>query len=904
MSSRRARVSVLSAAVIACLGLATFQASAARSNDANSIAKSYLQQNAHRFGLTGADTREATVSNVVPGTARGMSHVYVQQRYRGIPVWNAILTLNVRADGSVINPGSRFIGNLTAKAGDQSARKAPGDAAQAAANFLDLKVKQPFRVLGKKGGASQRHSLSDGGISTKPIDAELVWYFAEDMGKLRLAWKLEIEKVGGGNWWYAFVDAGTNEPLGAQDLIVRDSADSIAASIGHLTTGSLASTIALTGASASAAFASIDGSSYTVFPLPYESPTDGARAAVSGAADPGASPYGWHDTDGAAGAEYTVTRGNNVHAYTDLNADNVADAGSDPDGSASLTFNFPLLASDQPSAYRPAAVTNLFYWNNIIHDITHNYGFNEASGNFQVNNYGNGGLGADDVRAEAQDGSGTNNANFGTPVDGSRPRMQMFVWAHPYPNFVTLTSPGGIAGDYPATGAVFGPTPATTGPISGSIEVATDGDTTGGTTNDACQSLVGFTAGNIALVERGLCGFVVKVKNAQIAGATAVIVANNSAAAPPTMGGTDASIVIPSVAVFQSTGNLIKANVPVSGSVRANPLTSISRDSDLDAGVIAHEYGHGISNRLTGGPATVSCLQNEEQMGEGWSDWFGITMTTRGSDIDSTRRGVGSYLLFEPADGAGIRPTPYSTDMAINPSTYAWVANPAISRPHGIGYVWNTMLWEVYWNLVHKKGYNADLYDGWNSGGNNMAFQLVMDGMKMQTCSPGFVDGRDAILAADTALTGGANQCEIWRGFAKRGLGFSASQGSSANRSDGVEAFDLPAMCTSAVFAGFAPPILPAPALLTLKPGSVVPVKFSLTGVAGPIELDTQPVNCSTLEPTGAAPIGLNSSLGLVQSGDTYQIDWKTSKNWGGTCRAVTLRIPAPSDPVAYFRFK
>jgi uncharacterized repeat protein (TIGR01451 family) len=70
-----------------------------------------------------------------------------------------------------------------------------------------------------------------------------------------------------------------------------------------------------------------------------------------------------------------------------------------------------------------------------------------------------------------------------------------------------------------------------------------------------------------------------------------------------------------------------------------------------------------------------------------------------------------------------------------------------------------------------------------------------MDGMKLQPCSPGFVDGRDAILAADMALTSGANQCEIWAGFAKRGLGFSASQGSSASVTDGTEAYDLPAAC-------------------------------------------------------------------------------------------------------------
>ncbi len=81
-------------------------------------------------------------------------------------------------------------------------------------------------------------------------------------------------------------------------------------------------------------------------------------------------------------------------------------------------------------------MTNLFYWNNVVHDVIHGYGFDEAAGNFQVNNYGNGGVGGDDVRAEAQDGSGTNNANFGTGVDGVRPRMQMFVWTHPFPNLV------------------------------------------------------------------------------------------------------------------------------------------------------------------------------------------------------------------------------------------------------------------------------------------------------------------------------------------------------------------------------------------------------------------------------------------------------------------------------------
>jgi hypothetical protein len=66
----------------------------------------------------------------------------------------------------------------------------------------------------------------------------------------------------------------------------------------------------------------------------------------------------------------------------------------------------------------------------------------------------------------------------------------------------------------------------------------------------------------------------------------------------------------------------------------------------------------------------------------------------------------------------------------------------------------------------------------------------------LQPCSPGFVDGRDAILAADVALYGGANECLIWEAFSKRGLGFSASQGSSGSKSDGTEAFDKPSSCS------------------------------------------------------------------------------------------------------------
>jgi hypothetical protein len=94
------------------------------------------------------------------------------------------------------------------------------------------------------------------------------------------------------------------------------------------------------------------------------------------------------------------------------------------------------------------------------------------------------------------------------------------------------------------------------------------------------------------------------------------------------------------------------------------------------------------------------------------------------------------------------------------------------------------------WDLIDQYGFDPDIYNG--TGGNNIAFQLVMDGMKLQNCNPGFVDGRDAILEADELANGGANRCLLWTAFARRGLGVNADQGSAFNRADQVEDFDIP----------------------------------------------------------------------------------------------------------------
>jgi Zn-dependent metalloprotease len=127
-----------------------------------------------------------------------------------------------------------------------------------------------------------------------------------------------------------------------------------------------------------------------------------------------------------------------------------------------------------------------------------------------------------------------------------------------------INSPASIAGDYAAAGAAFGPTLTAAG-VTGDVVLGLDAsDAAGPSTTDACSPLsnAGAVNGNIALVDRGTCGFVVKVKNAQNAGATAVIVANNVVGPPAPMGGADSTIVIPSVMVAQSTGNAIKGELP------------------------------------------------------------------------------------------------------------------------------------------------------------------------------------------------------------------------------------------------------------------------------------------------------------------------------------------------------
>ncbi|NIK72691.1 hypothetical protein FHS56_000177 [Thermonema lapsum] len=704
---------------------------------------------------------------------------YLRRMYRGIPVFNRLVTAVYRKGTLVHAAGTP--GDITAA---QAAKEGSLDAAAAFSKILQYADAAPigWNIVGEQArgnGAAIVYRQEKTDIETT---LRRFWWQEED-GSLRMVWAGAAPSADDTHWWEVLVDASTGNMVQRFDWAAHDHWDLC------LEDSNVPAMLPRKHETSTITKKKADGARYNVFALPLESPNHGARSVVIDPADPVASPYGWHDVNGAPGAEYTITRGNNVYAYEDTNADNVP--GYSPNGGASLNFDFPLdVGQQRPDLFQDAVITNLFYWNNIIHDVFYHYGFDEVSGNFQQNNYGRGGIGNDAVNAEAQDGSGTNNANFATPPDGNKPRMQMYLWVGNVYD-VEITAPASIAGEKQTSRAQFGRQLQTlTAPITAEVVLANDGVDT---TTNACSPLVGSVSGKIVLIDRGACTFVTKVKNAQNAGAVAVIIANYEDALL-TMGGEDASITIPVVMIKKSDADAIKAalsnNQTVTATIRYDAR---ALDSDLDNGIIVHEYGHGISIRLTGGAAVSSCLNNEEQMGEGWSDWFALMLTMQAGDAATDPRGIGTFVLGQPTTGLGIRPAPYTTNMSVNVFTYANLPSPALSVPHGVGFVWATMLWDLTWKFIDLYGFDPDWING--NKGNNKVLKLVVEALKMQPCNPGFVDGRDAILAADKVLYNGAHEQIIWEAFARRGLGWSASQGSSNSRSDGTAAFDVPPAC-------------------------------------------------------------------------------------------------------------
>lgn len=737
------------------------------------IVQRYLQENASKWNLKSADFADLELVSTASSKAPGTKHLKIRQVKNGISIVDGFGIVTVK-DQQPVHVTSNFV--PVSNPANQASLSA-NDALKKALDHLGISYSS-FKML-----KNEKNSIlfAKDGLSKENIPVKLV--LGSHNGGLRYLWDLSIYPPDSEHWWSMKLNAETGEVIFQNDWISHCSFEHPVGEAHQNREQLLCPPPPPPGAD-----------QYMVYALPTISPAHGNRSLVVNPSDPTYSPFGWHDADGQAGDEYTTTNGNNVYASEDIDDDDIP--GYSPDGGAALNFNFAYDSAVGVQGNLDAVITNLFYMNNMMHDIWAYYGFDEESGNFQETNYTGAGLGQDAVFAHAQDGSGTNNANFGTPPDGMYPYMQMYLWSsNNVPNLLTVNAPGAISGPYSCSTAGFGP-PVPMTPITEDVVLVLDD---GPDPNDGCGIITNGAAiaGKIALVRRGgTCGFTDKIEACQNLGAIAVIVMNNSGTGTVGMGGASNNVTIPSIMISKPNGDAFVSQIQSGNTVNVtivNPGDLQATDSDFDNIIIAHEYGHGISNRLVGGADVADCLFNEEQMGEGWSDWFGLMITQKASDQAGDIRGVATYVTNEPNDGTGIRPAPYSTDFAINDYTYGRTNNTVLTQPHGIGFVWATMLWDLNWALIDKFGFDPNLKTG--TGGNNVAMALVIEGLKLTSCNPGFTDGRDGILAADQILYGGANRCLIWKAFARRGLGYSANQGNSFDRSDQVEAFDMPPAC-------------------------------------------------------------------------------------------------------------
>ena len=767
---------------------AIFPSSKLAAQDNQSLINNYIQTN-HLRDYKKSDLMNFTIDIVDHSVSMQGDIIKFQQLYKGFPIFNSVGSAVVK-DGKVVYFSDTFVKNY-----DGSTSNIPSITVKTAlstiADNLNNSAINDFQIL-------------------KPLDADLInekfvkqnLLFVNYENNMRLAYQVAFQDPKSSSYWSFIIDANNKTVLYKEDLNLSCNFYHDAYNHDHSTHQKFVGPHQESSVDGSFNLLIPDAASYNVFPFPIEAPTFGARSVVTNPWIVASSPEGWH-YDGIT--HYTTSRGNNVFAYEDvagtaLSVPPLYLPGVPVDGGASRNFNFPFNINGTPASNLNASITNLFYANNKVHDIFHKFGFNEISRNFQTTNFGLGGSGNDHVMAEAQDGGGTNNANFSTPQDGSRPRMQMYLWSQTNRIFY-YNAPVAAVPRQPLAGiAQFGPALTATG-VTGNVQLSS--------VLEGCTAIpAGSLTGKIGLIQRGTCDFVVKVKNAQNAGAIGAIVYNApTSAAIGNMGGTDATITIPSVLIDNPEGEYIKthltSNNTVNVTLKNDPAAGITPDGSFDNGIIIHEYGHGISNRLTGdGSTCLSSSASKEQMGEGWSDFFALMLTNQPGDNASVPRGMATYAAGQGISGNGIRPAKYSPNFAINNFTYTdtngmeYPNDNLVMVPdvHSIGFVWATMLWDLHWDYVTKYGYASDVTANTTSGSARV-LQLVTNALKLQVCNPTFVNGRDAILAAELATTAGADRCMIWRAFAKRGLGSGASAGVKTDINDQVESFAVPADC-------------------------------------------------------------------------------------------------------------
>ena len=367
-----------------------------RAPDAVAVVARFVHRRRDLFGFDAAELATARRPRDFVNRHTGTRHLTFQQRRAGLDVFGALLRASVTRHGELVSVGSTFL---------------PCPPPQLDAGAFAIPADEAVRIAAARvaGPRPDDEPPPQGLMTGRPAETRRVW-FPLTRVDLRPAWHVVLAPPAGGAEYELILDAGTGTLLWRYDRLWRDTSEDATYRV-------------YPGDSPA------PGSPGTSSPDEYQFPFVPSELLTVAAGEIAAwSPQGWID-DGQ-----NETQGNNVDAHTDLDGDDQPDLPR-PQGSPYRVFNYPSNPEqDCPASYSCASVVQLFYLCNLYHDRLYELGFDEAAHNFQLDNFGAGGVGGDRILAQAQDSRQVDSASFVTgPEDGSSARLEMYLFTGPNP---------------------------------------------------------------------------------------------------------------------------------------------------------------------------------------------------------------------------------------------------------------------------------------------------------------------------------------------------------------------------------------------------------------------------------------------------------------------------------------
>lgn len=457
---------------------------------ADAALREYFVLHVAESNATTKDVAEMRITSDYTDATIGIRHIYAQQRLNGLDVVNGNAALHLTASGAPAHAvyqfakltsgtGTDFIANTTSAtlSASEATKKAMENVGIVYAGGLDIKAV----AIG-----TEEKTVFMAANTTWDIPTRKTYFFDAKTKILTLAWEVQLYRRDKQNYWIIYVDANTGTLVYKQDMVVKcdfgrpgvETDEHIQEekfinqyaqpnSLKNNSDFDLPNPVTNTGGVVN---------QYRVINLPYEAinQTGAGHNLVSTGGDLLASPDGWHKENNAVAFQFT--RGNNVWAFQDPSPGPLGGVPSaDPTRTAynnggplgtpvatePFLFDYKIDTTKDPTTYLNAAIVNLFYLNNTMHDVFYHFGFTEAAQNFEDShnfstetNRGSIPLGQNDgVLAQAQDGGGTNNANFLTLKDGTNGQMQMYLWTGSVPDSLVLINSN--TAPPPASGAKY-----------------------------------------------------------------------------------------------------------------------------------------------------------------------------------------------------------------------------------------------------------------------------------------------------------------------------------------------------------------------------------------------------------------------------------------------------------------